>query len=573
MKKIGKIFLILCVLFSQFSGVLRVYAEETNNTNEDNNKENNTENNDTSQEVTDYYGDEDNNENDSDNVITDDDTNNNSDVVDGNNDNNTTDDNTEDNNTGDTTGDGNTTGDNSGNTGDNTGDGNTTGEIDMQEVIVDTVAYDEDLNNGFKYNGLFEEGTLYLIGNEEGYTVSDIEGNFENAFAVREGEIVAAEDAVLDGDKVLIPVGEVLVEYVVVILGDDDGSGSVDNADVESVINNLFDDPEYFNPLVDIEKEGIVTVYDISKLHYAVNNKEKSEIVATPVLTPILSVDNDTLNIGDTVKFSLSVSGLETYSVNTISGRVSFDSSILSFSSASSEDGEVYFDEETSSFIAVGDFKEGSTIDIEFVAECVSEEEYVTFWDLITLYDGVDFELESNQVSAAISITAENNKGGDVEEPVVESAPEPAPAPAVPVVSPRVTYVSRVLSSDCKILDLKVKGYKIDFDSDTYEYHIKVGNKVKSLDIEVILSDDNATYVINGNDDFKEGENVVTVVVTAEDGSTKTYTLIVDKEKAKEATVEKESNISRYIVIGLIVLVIAGLIYLIFKDDEEEDNK
>ena len=573
MKKIGKIFLILCVLFSQFSGVLRVYAEENNNNmiEEDNNNtnldEDNTENDGMNQEVTDGNENENNNKNDN---VAADDTDNNNNVI--NEDDNTNDD--TDNNTGDNTDDGNnnTTGDDiGGNTGDNTGDGNTTGgEIEMHEVVVgtDTATYDDGLNDSFNYNGTFNEGTLFLIGS---FTVSDIVNSFDDVFVTNsEGEVYENDETIVDGDFVYVVIDNKHIEYGVVILGDDDGSGTVDNADVESVINNLFNDPDYFNPVVDIEGEGIITVYDVSKLHYAVNNKEKSEIVATPVLTPILSVDNDTLNIGDTVKISLSVSGLESYSVNTISGRVSFDSSILSFSSASSEDGEVYFDEETASFIAVGEFKEGSTIDIEFVAESVSEEEYVTFWDLITLYDGVDFELESNQVSVAVSITAENNKGGDVEETTTE--PAPAPAPAVPVVSPRVTYVSRVLSSDCKILDLKVKGYEIDFDPDTYEYHIKVGNKVKSLDIEVILSDSNASYVINGNEDFKEGENVVTVVVTAEDGSTKTYTLIVDKEKAKEVVEDKDSNISRYIVIGLIVLVIAGLIYLIFKDDEE-DNK
>ena len=34
--------------------------------------------------------------------------------------------------------------------------------------------------------------------------------------------------------------------------------------------------------------------------------------------------------------------------------------------------------------------------------------------------------------------------------------------------------------------------------------------------------------------------------------------------------VKDKNNISKYIIIGLIVLIIAGLVYVIFKDDEED---
>ena len=81
---------------------------------------------------------------------------------------------------------------------------------------------------------------------------------------------------------------------------------------------------------------------------------------------------------------------------------------------------------------------------------------------------------------------------------------------------------------------------------------------------------------IYGNNSFKEGENIVRVVVTAEDGSEKTYTIKVNKE-AKEETVSEDteettegSQLEKTIIIILIILVVIGLIYLIMKPDEEE---
>ena len=587
MKKIGKIFLIFCVLFSQFSGVLEVLAEESVDNNTTIDEEDNTlENDDTSQD--------DNNAIESD-VSDDSDTNTNN-IVDDNTDDNTNtvvDSEEENNNSSDTVVDDDTTTitdndttvadeenqDNNSTVEDDTGSEDNSDEITDDEsedqVVEDTSSYDEDMNDKFVYNGIFKEGILYLIGNEEEYTVSEIKNSFEEDVVINRDSEELLDEVVIDNDdEIIVSMEDNLVKYKVVIMGDDDSSNNVDNNDVESVVNNLFDDPEYYNSIVDINFDGIVDNYDISRLHYAINNKEKSNIVATPVLSPSVVSSKDTLDIGDTVKLQLSVSGLESYSVNTIVGNVDFDSNIFSYSSISSSDGEVYYNDETKSFVAVGEFKEGSTIDLELVADAASETEYVNFTDLKVYNDGTEFELDSDIVSSVFVINYTNNTGSDVEETTDTTSTETTANVSNTSTNYVMTYVNRyILSSDSYLLDLKIKDHEIDFDSHTYEYHVKVGNKINSLDIEVVLSDSNATYVINGNENFEVGENVVTVVVTAEDGSTTTYTIIVDKEAKKETVKEKEeSNVSRYIIIGLIVLVIAGLVYLIFKDDSEDEE-
>ena len=126
---------------------------------------------------------------------------------------------------------------------------------------------------------------------------------------------------------------------------------------------------------------------------------------------------------------------------------------------------------------------------------------------------------------------------------------------------------------------LEIEGYEIDFNKDTLEYNIKVSSDVETLDITAVAEDSSARVNIYGNSNFKEGENTVTVVVTAEDGSERTYTITVDKEAKKEVVKEEETKeeengnnqLEKTIIIILIILVIIGLLYLIFKKDEEED--
>ena len=68
------------------------------------------------------------------------------------------------------------------------------------------------------------------------------------------------------------------------------------------------------------------------------------------------------------------------------------------------------------------------------------------------------------------------------------------------------------------------------------------------------------------------GNNLVSIIVTAEDGSSRTYTINVEKKgsNTKKSVNDKISNSSRIVIIILIVLIIIGLIYVIFKDDEED---
>lgn len=68
-----------------------------------------------------------------------------------------------------------------------------------------------------------------------------------------------------------------------------------------------------------------------------------------------------------------------------------------------------------------------------------------------------------------------------------------------------------------------------DFNAYTTEYYLIVDLNVEELKITAIPEDSTATIYIYGNENLVEGENSISIVVTAEDGSQKTYKIFVTK--------------------------------------------
>ena len=97
-----------------------------------------------------------------------------------------------------------------------------------------------------------------------------------------------------------------------------------------------------------------------------------------------------------------------------------------------------------------------------------------------------------------------------------------------------VTRPEPPASDDATLSGLALSGIDIGtFDSATIEYSASVGNEVAQTTVTVTVNDDGATYAIklngiadsDGTVSLAVGSNVITVVVTAEDGqTTKTYT-------------------------------------------------
>lgn len=74
---------------------------------------------------------------------------------------------------------------------------------------------------------------------------------------------------------------------------------------------------------------------------------------------------------------------------------------------------------------------------------------------------------------------------------------------------------------------------ELNYDPDITEYYISIPNEYTKInEFNVETDDENASYIITGNEDFNVGMNQVNIVVTASNGEIKTYIINVYREKS-----------------------------------------
>ena len=103
-------------------------------------------------------------------------------------------------------------------------------------------------------------------------------------------------------------------------------------------------------------------------------------------------------------------------------------------------------------------------------------------------------------------------------------------------------------SKNNNLKSLSVKGYNISptFNKDVTKYNVEVDSNTEQITINATKADSKASLSGTGTHEVSEGENKFNITVTAENGSTKTYTLIVnviDPNPIKVTIDEKELTI------------------------------
>lgn len=125
-----------------------------------------------------------------------------------------------------------------------------------------------------------------------------------------------------------------------------------------------------------------------------------------------------------------------------------------------------------------------------------------------------------------------------------------------------------VLSENNNVSSIDILGHGIEFDPSTKEYDIEIGDEY-ALVIEVLLEDPTAKYVIEGNEDLKDG-SVIKVTSTSESGAINEYKINVNKALKKEGK-ESSGGIGDGIVgfiLGLIVMFFTMVIVNKLKKDK-----
>lgn len=105
---------------------------------------------------------------------------------------------------------------------------------------------------------------------------------------------------------------------------------------------------------------------------------------------------------------------------------------------------------------------------------------------------------------------------------------------------------SKSSNANLSTLGVSPKDYDFSgFSKDKTSYSVTVPNDVDSLKVNYKTSDSKAKVKVTGNDNLEVGTNIINVVVTAQDGTTKTYKIKVTKlatEDNKPGNVIDEEN-------------------------------
>ena len=89
------------------------------------------------------------------------------------------------------------------------------------------------------------------------------------------------------------------------------------------------------------------------------------------------------------------------------------------------------------------------------------------------------------------------------------------------------------LSSNNNLKNLSISNVNLSFDKNTLAYNASVENSVTNVKVNYEVEDSKATATVVGGDNLKVGTNKVEVVVVAENGNSKTYTITVVRKDVR----------------------------------------
>ncbi len=126
----------------------------------------------------------------------------------------------------------------------------------------------------------------------------------------------------------------------------------------------------------------------------------------------------------------------------------------------------------------------------------------------------------------------------------------------------------RIIDPTQGLKSLKVKDLELNpsFSTGIYEYKIKYKGEADKLDIETEATDSTYKVEIVGNENLKDGENIVTIIVSDSEGeNVATYQICINKNVIDQDDIDGEKNSLKkeFFIAGGITLGIIAIIIII----------
>lgn len=148
------------------------------------------------------------------------------------------------------------------------------------------------------------------------------------------------------------------------------------------------------------------------------------------------------------------------------------------------------------------------------------------------------------------------------------------------------------MTEGLKSIDIKNYSLSPSFSPDVYSYKVDVKEATDKLEIDTETTSDNLEVEIAGNENLKQGENIITILVhNKKDDTTSTYQITANVENQETGLIstnkentKSSSNAKEWIIKGVMLAIVVLVILLLIKRhknnkeydeeyDEEDDDE
>lgn len=134
-----------------------------------------------------------------------------------------------------------------------------------------------------------------------------------------------------------------------------------------------------------------------------------------------------------------------------------------------------------------------------------------------------------------------------------------------------VTKIDNAKMANANLKTLEVENFSIypDFKRNIYNYNLTINKDIKKLNITAKPENEKSKIEIMGNENLKEGDNFIKVIVTAEDGKTiKTYKINA-YISLKNVQIKQEDKTPAIIILGILSVCIIVVAIFIVKQNKK----
>ena len=145
----------------------------------------------------------------------------------------------------------------------------------------------------------------------------------------------------------------------------------------------------------------------------------------------------------------------------------------------------------------------------------------ITEYTAIVGLDVENIKVVAKTEDSEATVTVKGNKDLEEGENTITIVVE-AEAGNTKTYTIKVTKTLDEEKMNARLKSLIVQGFNIypSFQNNIYNYNLNISEEILKLDISAETENEKATFIIEGNDNLKNGDNLIKIIVTAEDGVT-----------------------------------------------------